>query len=111
MIARSGLMVVLSVVCLAVVATQLPIAPVGAQNPWSWPAAEWISPADVDAPADAATGAHSYDDARTRAYADVARRVLELERLRGNGRDTYPVRAPLHSISVKKNGPLPQRRA
>jgi imidazolonepropionase-like amidohydrolase len=51
------------------------------ENPWSWPTAEWISPADVDAPADAATGAHSYDDARTRAYADVARRVLELERL------------------------------
>lgn len=51
------------------------------ENPWSWPTAEWISPTDVDAPADAATGAHSYDDARTRAYADVARRVLELERL------------------------------
>jgi hypothetical protein len=51
------------------------------ENPWSWPTAEWISPTDVDAPADAATGAHSYDDARTRAYAEMARRVLELERL------------------------------
>ena len=51
------------------------------ENPWNWPTAEWISPGDVDAPADAATGAHSYDDARARAYADVARRVLELERL------------------------------
>jgi hypothetical protein len=51
------------------------------ENPWSWPTAEWISPADVNAPADAGTGEHDYDEARARAYADVARGVMELERL------------------------------
>jgi len=51
------------------------------ENPWSWPTAEWISPGDVNAPADPATGAHDYDEVRARAYADVARGVIELERL------------------------------
>jgi len=51
------------------------------ENPWSWPTAGWISPEDVNAPADPATGAHSYDDERSSAYADVARAVMELERL------------------------------
>ena len=51
------------------------------ENPWNWPTAEWISPGDVNAPADAATGEHDYDDARARAYADVARGVMGLERL------------------------------
>lgn len=51
------------------------------ENPWSWPTAGWISPADVNAPANADTGEHDYDDARARAYAEVARRVIELERL------------------------------
>ena len=51
------------------------------ENPWSWPTAEWISPADVNAPADAGTGEHDYNEARARAYADVARGVMELERL------------------------------
>lgn len=51
------------------------------ENPWTWPTAEWISPADVNAPADAGTGEHAYDEVRARAYADVARGVIELERL------------------------------
>ena len=51
------------------------------ENPWSWPTAGWISPEDVNAPADASTGEHDYDEARARAYADVARGVIEMERL------------------------------
>lgn len=51
------------------------------ENPWDWPAAAWISPDDVNAPADPLTGTHSYDQAHAAAYAAVARRVLELERL------------------------------
>ncbi len=51
------------------------------ENPWSWPTAGWISAEDVNAPADASTGEHDYDDARARAYADVARGVIDLERL------------------------------
>lgn len=53
----------------------------GHENPWMWPTAEWISPQDVNAPAHAETGQHDYDEARARAYADVAHGVIELERL------------------------------
>ena len=51
------------------------------ENPWNWPTAGWIYPEDVNAPANAVTGEHDYDDARALAYADVARGVMELERL------------------------------
>ena len=51
------------------------------ENPWDWPTAAWLSPQDVNAPADPTTGAHTYDSAHTRAYANLARQVIELERL------------------------------
>jgi hypothetical protein len=50
-------------------------------NPWEWPTSAWISPDDVNAPADPLTGMHSYDQSHTEAYGAVAQRVLELERL------------------------------
>ena len=51
------------------------------ENPWGWPTSAWISPDDVNAPAEPLTGMHTYDQAHMEAYAEVAGRVLELERL------------------------------
>ena len=50
-----------------------------ASNPWKDPVARLLDPADINAPADADTGRHSYDAAHQVAYAAVARAQFLLE--------------------------------
>jgi len=50
------------------------------ENPWTFPVAEFLDAADVNAPADPATGRHVYDDDHATAYARLAERMLQWER-------------------------------
>jgi len=50
-----------------------------AANPWKDPVARLLDPADINAPADAATGRHAYDAAHQVAYSAVARAQFLLE--------------------------------
>ncbi len=69
-----------------------------AANPWKDSVARLLDPADIDAPADAATGRHSYDSAHQVAYSAVARAQFILEEayhragaryLAGSGTDVW----------------------
>jgi hypothetical protein len=50
-----------------------------AANPWKDPVARFLDPADINAPADATTGRHTYDAAHQVAYAAVARAQFLIE--------------------------------
>ena len=50
-----------------------------ATNPWKDPVARLLDPADINAPADAASGRHAYDAARQVAYTAVARAQMLIE--------------------------------
>jgi len=50
-----------------------------AVNPWKDPVARLLDPEDIDAPADPATGRHTYDPAHQVAYSAVARAQFLLE--------------------------------
>ncbi len=69
-----------------------------ARNPWREPAAGLLDPAQIDSPARRDTGRHDHDPEMARAYADLARRALILERayrtagasyLAGSGTDVW----------------------
>ena len=50
-----------------------------AANPWKDPVARLLDPVDINAPADAATGRHTYDAAHQVAYSAVARAQMLIE--------------------------------
>lgn len=69
-----------------------------AKNPWHDPVSKFVVPSDINRPADSSTGKHTDDEPHTKAYARMAKAVMEIEasyvaeqvpHLAGSGTDVW----------------------